>query len=61
MICFRVIWYFIALMAQERPSAVFYSGDGKFIYAGTKNGVIEGEAFGPYWDERFYGARRIID
>ena len=23
MICFREIWYFIALMAQERPSAVF--------------------------------------
>ena len=54
----------LVFYSTDGPGATFcgiYSGDGKFIYAGTKNGVIEGEAFGPYWDERFYGARRIID
>lgn len=54
----------LVFYSTDGPGATFcgiYSGDGKFIYAGTKNGVIEGEAFGPYWDERFYGATRIID
>lgn len=54
----------LVFYSTDGPGATFcgiYSGDGKFIYAGTKNGVIEGEAFGPYWDERFYGAKRILN
>lgn len=54
----------IVFYSTDGPGAAFcgiYSGEGKFIYAGTKSGVIEGEAFGPYWNERFYGAKRILD
>ncbi|WP_337366049.1 C40 family peptidase [Phascolarctobacterium sp.] len=54
----------LVFYSTDGPGATFcgiYSGEGKFIYAGTKNGVIEGEAFGPYWDERFYGSRRILN
>ena len=54
----------LVFYSTDGPGATFcgiYSGDGNFIYAGTKNGVIEGEAFGPYWDERFYGAKRILN
>lgn len=43
----------LVFYSTDGPGATFcgiYSGEGKFIYAGTKNGVIEGEAFGPYWD-----------
>lgn len=54
----------LVFYSTDGPGATFcgiYSGDGKFIYSGTTNGVTEGEAFGPYWNERFYGARRIIN
>lgn len=53
----------IVFYSTDGPGATFcgiYSGEDKFVYAGTKSGVIEGQAFGPYWQERFYGARRII-
>ena len=45
MICFREIWYFIALMAQERPSAVFTAEMVNSFMPVLKTGVIEGEAF----------------
>jgi len=37
------------------------SGSGKFIYVSVKNGVIETLLDGSYWQERFFGARRIIE
>ncbi len=54
----------LVFYSTDGPGATFcgiYSGEGKFIYAGTSKGVTEGDAFGPYWNERFYGARRIIN